>query len=219
MTTSTELDALVEGQTVFTRFWQVADEHPGAVALRRRLPDGSWEEWTFADLRARVGSVAAALAARGVAAGDRVVLMMRNIPEFHAIDLAVAYLGATPISVYNSSSPDQVAYLAANARAVLAIVEDAGFGDRVAAVADQLPDLRAVLDLSVPEVRAELLDRTPLEVTADGARCTPDTAATVIYTSGTTGPPKGVIITHRNLLWTTEAILSQLDIEPLGMDV
>ena len=73
------------------------------------------------------------------APGDRVVLMMRNIPEFHWLDLAVLFLGATPVSIYNSSSPDQVAYLAGHCGAKVAIVENEGFLTKFLEVRDELP--------------------------------------------------------------------------------
>ena len=100
----------------------------GGPALERgRTTAGS--EWTFAEYADHVARAAAGLRALGVEPGDRVVLMMRNIPEFHVLDLAAAFCGATPVSIYNSSSPEQVAYLVSHCEAKVGIVEDAGFLD------------------------------------------------------------------------------------------
>ena len=82
------------------------------------------------------------LRALGVGPGDRVVMLIGNRPEFHVADIAVLLLGATPISIYNSSSPEQIAYLAGHAEASVAIVEDATFLDRVLEVRADLPALR-----------------------------------------------------------------------------
>jgi len=108
-------------------------------AVRWRGEDGGWRSLTTAQLGEQVARVAAGLRELGVRPGERVLLMMRNIPEFHVADLAVMFCGGTPVSIYNSSSPEQVAYLAGHAEATAAIVEDGGFLARFAAVRDRLP--------------------------------------------------------------------------------
>ena len=122
--TKAELDRDVEGQTVVSRFLETVKAHPDQVALRSKQANESWAQWTYAKQAEQVAAAAARLRSLGVGPGDRVLLMMRNIPEFHFVDLAVASLGATSISLYNSSSPDQVAYLAGHCKARLAVVED-----------------------------------------------------------------------------------------------
>lgn len=214
--TKAQLDEAVEGQTIVSRFLDTVAAHPGQVALREKQPDGSYRTWTYADHAAKVAAAAAHLRAQGVGPGDRVVLMMRNIPDFHFVDLAVAALGATSISIYNSSSPEQVAYLVGHCGAEVAIVEDDGFEQRFAKVSDQLPDLHTILDLAHEGVRDALYGAAPLDLAAEVRSCTPDSLATVIYTSGTTGPPKGVMLTHRNVVWTAQGYLQMLDVEPVG---
>src|SRR3954462_5781556 len=108
--TDAEVMAAVEGRTVPRAFLDTVAERPDGVALRWREGDG-WGEWTWADYADRVARAAGGLQALGVGADDRVVLMMRNIPEFHVLDLAIGFCGATPVSIYNSSPPDQIRYL------------------------------------------------------------------------------------------------------------
>ncbi len=79
--------------------------------------------------------------------GDRVLLMMRNIPAFHWLDLAVLFVGATPVSIYNSSAPDQVEYLAQHCGATVAIVENQSFLDKFTQVRAALADLRSIVVL------------------------------------------------------------------------
>ena len=79
-----------------------------------RAPGGEGE-LTYAELRARVHRIAAGLASLGVGRGDTVALMMLNRPEFHACDLGVLHAGGVPFSIYNTSAPEQIAYLFANA--------------------------------------------------------------------------------------------------------
>ncbi len=206
------LDDKVAGQTFASRWLETVAAHPDLVALRSKDGDG-WLEITFADLADRVARTAAGLRALGVGPGDRVVMMMRNIPEFHVVDLAAVFCGATAISIYNSSSAEQVAYLAGHSGARVAVVEDMGFAERFATVRDQLPALEHMVVLHEPEgiagddliPGAALTDgHDPVDLDAAAADITPDMLATVIYTSGTTGPPKGVMVTHRNIVWTCQ---------------
>ena len=118
MADGTDLATQVEGQTVVRWLRRNVAELPDKVALRRMRPDGSdVEEWTWA----RVGDASARLASAfgrlGLGRGDRALLFLRNRPEFHLADLGVLLAGGTPLSIYNSSAPEQVGYLAAHSRA------------------------------------------------------------------------------------------------------
>ena len=200
---SDEIAAAVEGKTFATMFLEAVRDEPGRVALRTH---GATASYTYADYGDRVARLTAGLQALGVRRGDRVVLMFRNIPEFHFIDTAITFCGATPISIYNSSSPEQIAYLAGHCEANLAIVEDERFLAALREAQPSLPAVRAVGvlhgdgDFRVDELLAH--DRADLDATA--ANVSPSDLATVIYTSGTTGPPKGVMITQRNVAYTVE---------------
>ncbi|MGH9289358.1 MAG: AMP-dependent synthetase/ligase [Acidimicrobiales bacterium] len=213
--TKDELDRKVEGQTIASRWLETVSAHPDNVALRAKDGD-RWVEWTYADVADRVARAAAGLRTLGVGPGDRVVLMMRNIPEFHVVDLAAMFCGATSISIYNSSPPDQVAYLAGHSGATVAVVEDLGFAERFTGVRDALPKLEHLVVLSAPEDAAVLEGHDPIDLHAAVGDIHPDSLATVIYTSGTTGPPKGVMISQYNVVWTAEGYLDLLGIDPVG---
>ncbi|MBN2622449.1 MAG: long-chain fatty acid--CoA ligase [Acidimicrobiales bacterium] len=226
-TIARRIDDEVAGQTIASRWLDTVAAHPDRVALRAKDGD-AWVETTYAELADRVARTAAGLQSLGVGTGDRVVLMMRNIPEFHVVDLAVTLCGATAISIYNSSAPEQIAYLVGHSGAKVAVVEDMGFAERFAAVREQLPDLEHLVLLSDPEglagddiVPAATLteDHDPIDLHTAAARITPDMLATVIYTSGTTGPPKGVMLTHRNIVWTVQGYLDLVGIDPAGFRV
>jgi long-chain acyl-CoA synthetase len=204
-----EIDARSEGRTIVSMFLDTLAATPDQVALRRRDGEG-WAELTWADYADAAARVAGGLLAAGIGTGDRVVLMMRNRPEFHIADLGVLLAGATPISIYNSSSAEQVAFLAGHARAHAAIVEDDGYLARVLEARPEVPTLEHVFLIEgapTGDVRpwSELLAGEPVDLAEAAARSRPEGLATVIYTSGTTGPPKGVQITHRNAVWTVES--------------
>jgi long-chain acyl-CoA synthetase len=137
-------------------------------------------------------------------------LMMRNIPEFHVIDTAAYFLGAAPVSIYNSSSESQIEYLVNHCEAKLAFVEDSRFLDRFRAVRKQLPNIEAVgslRDHGEGEFSWEdLLTAEPIDLHAAASTAKPEDLATMIYTSGTTGPPKGVMLSHYNICWTVESL-------------
>jgi long-chain acyl-CoA synthetase len=218
---SAELDAAVVGQTVPRLFAATVAERPDAVALRWKDGEG-WAEWTWGEYAELACRVARGLAGLGVGRGDRVVLMMRNRPEFHVTDVAVLLLGATPISIYNSSAPEQVQYLTGHCHARAAVVEDGDYLARLTSVRDALPELAEVVlldgdPLAGVHAFTDLLAASPVDLGDASTVARPDDLATVIYTSGTTGPPKGVMIDHTNVCWTVQSLrLAFGDLDPTG---
>src|SRR3954454_7341833 len=162
------------------------------------------ETWTWHDYLERAARFAGGLRRLGVRPGDRIVLMLRNRLEFHVADMGALLAGATPISIYNSSSPDQVAYLAGHCDAVLAVTEDGDYAERILAAAGDVPALRAVVVVGEGPAGAEAFDNVAAGdsglAPAGVAELQPKDLLTVIYTSGTTGPPKGVMLDHTNVL-------------------
>ena len=129
---SQDIDAIVAGRTIPSLFRDTVAGRPDAVALRWR-PAGSdtaKASLTWAEYADQACRVAAGLEALGVRPGERIVLMMRNRPEFYPADVGALLAGATPISIYNSSSPEQIEYLAGHSEATVAIVGDVGMLER-----------------------------------------------------------------------------------------
>jgi long-subunit acyl-CoA synthetase (AMP-forming) len=172
-----------------------------AIALRT---SGGDVEITWRGYAARVESIARGLAALGLGRGDSVALMMTNRPEFNLIDTAAMHLGATPFSVYNTLSAEQVAHLFANSGNRVVICESqyvpcvfaAAQGTAVQHIicVDGTPDGTMALE------RVEANGDADFDFDAAWRAVTPDDVLTLIYTSGTTGPPKGVEVMHRNVL-------------------
>ena len=224
MTTSSEITtesvdlSTSEPSTLCEAFQANAARRGDAVALR--TPGGevalSWLEYA-----GRVRALAAGLAAHGIGRGDVVAMMLTNRPEAHLIDTASLHLGATPFSVYNTSSAEQIEYVLRHSGATL-IVTERQFVERVLSVRDSVPTLRYVF--VVERASAGTADLEELIAAGDPGfdfeaswrSVTPDDLATLIYTSGTTGPPKGVELTHDNLLWTGRAWLEVTGLAPGG---
>jgi long-subunit acyl-CoA synthetase (AMP-forming) len=192
-------------------FQRSAALDPGAVALR--TPGGA-VEITWQQYADRVRSIAAGLAALGVRHGHTVALMMTNRPEFNLCDTAAMHLGATPFSVYNTLAPDQIAHLFSNAENRVVICE-AAFAERVAAAGGKVEHIVCVdgqpagtLSLEDVEGRGD----AGFDFDAAWRAVGPDDVLTLIYTSGTTGPPKGVEITHANMLAEIAATTSLLPV-------
>jgi long-chain acyl-CoA synthetase len=213
MTTSQDLHDRIVGQNLAKRFLTNLDTNADVEVVRWKDADGSWHGWTMTELADVTARLASGLAGLGVGKGDTVVLMLRNRPEFHALDLAALFLGATPVSIYNSSAPDQITYLVNDCKAKVAIVEDDGFLERWTKVRDTLPTLEQIVLIEPSETAgdavvpyADLASTAPADLRELAEVATLDDIATIIYTSGTTGPPKGVMLSHSNIAWTLESV-------------
>jgi long-chain acyl-CoA synthetase len=198
----------VDAPTVSEALRRTAANHPDIVAVR--TVDDS-VSLTWSELLSRVDDVAGGLAKLGVTRGDTVALMLGNRPEFHLVDLAAATLGATPFSIYLTYPPEDIRYLVEDAGSSVAIVEQAYLEPLLTARKD-LPNLAHVIvvDGETPEGTIALADiegsDPDFDPTAISAQITPDDLVTLIYTSGTTGPPKGVQLTHRNIMSAAETV-------------
>jgi long-chain acyl-CoA synthetase len=205
---STARPKALDASTACEAFQITAEANPDRVALR--LKDDS-VSCTWAEYAERVRALAAGLAALGVGRGDTVALMLTNRPEFHFADAAVMHLGATPFSIYNTYSPEQIEFLVGDADNRVVVTEQA-FLDRVVAAAKASDVLEhvVVVDGEAPEggmTLDELADRGDDDFDFETAwrAVEPDDILTLIYTSGTTGPPKGVQITHANITETVRS--------------
>ena len=193
----------VHAPTVGEAFERTARANPDRVALRTR---GGETEISWSEYLERVDRVALGLRGLGVKRGDVVAVMLTNRPEFHLTDTAAVSLGATPFSLYQTLTPEQIAYQLGDSGAEVVVTEPA-FLERVLAAREQIPTLREVVLVepggqegtrSFDDLLAS--DGDVDEVRRARAEVEPGDLLTLIYTSGTTGPPKGVQITHDNIM-------------------
>ena len=195
-------------------FQETAALEPDAVAIRTV---GDKLVITWRQYAARVRKIAAGLSALGVQPGHTVGLMLRNRPEFQLTDTAVMHLGAIAFSIYNTSAPDQIRYLFSNAENKVVITEKDFLPAIKAAGADlaQLIVVDADVDGCLTLEQLESLGtKADFDFDAAWRAVRPGDIATLIYTSGTTGPPKGVELTHANVMAAFSAIVDLIGMQP-----
>ncbi|OJZ74792.1 long-chain fatty acid--CoA ligase [Mycobacterium paraffinicum] len=191
--------------TLCEAFQRNASIDPDAVALRT---PGNTQTLTWRELAERVRKVAAGLAGLGVGRGDTVSLMMANRIEFYPFEIGAQHLGATSFSVYNTLPAEQLTYLFENAGTRVAICEEQ-YVDRIRASGAPIDHIVCIDGsppgtMSVEDLYAAAQGGFDFEATWRAVR--PDDVVTLIYTSGTTGNPKGVEMTHANLLFEGYAL-------------
>src|SRR3954447_21780488 len=143
-TTTRPARRTLRATTMAEAFRITAEDHPDRVAVRTKDDEVSL---TWAELRDRVDALAGGLHRLGVRKGDTVALMFGNRPEFAVADLAVMTLGATPFSLYQTLSPEQVQYVIDDAGARVALIEEAHVAQVQAARELGLPELQHVVVL------------------------------------------------------------------------
>ncbi len=218
MEARTEIDAVI-APSIPHAFAETVAAQGDAPAYSDKIGiEGSgWRTLSWTELRETALDVAAALVDLGVLAGDRVAIMASNRIEHVLADLGALHAGATPMSIYNTLSPSQVAYVAGHSEPAVVVLENADHVARwsQALAAGAAPQIVVLDPASVPAGAItwdELLERGratrgqhQAEVEQRWRAIDPEQPATILYTSGTTGNPKGVVITHRNVLFEVES--------------
>src|SRR5438067_9118378 len=219
------IDTAVSGKTICTLFADAARKWGERPALHWKK-NGDWETLTWSGYRDQVAAVTLGLRSLGFGPGQFGLIMARNAPEHVIADLGIVHAGGAAISVYNTLAPEQVEYVANHSEATVAFVEDEGFLEKFLAIRSSTPHLRHLVLVhgSAPEgvmtwesllARGrELYEADPKSFEHTWRAVGPEDTVSLIYTSGTTGPPKGVVYSHNNILWTLESVQRFWAIEP-----
>ena len=200
-----------------------------ALALRHKV-FGIWQRVSWADYGNAVRRVAGGLLAAGVAPGERVAILGDNRPEWLYCHLGAMAAGGVTCGIYATSSPDQVRYLLQHSGARCLFVENEEQLEKVLTVVGETAVERIVVwdakglwgfaDERVAFFEDFLtqgqtfLETAPGRLEATVAATRPDDVAMIIYTSGTTGPPKGAMLSHRNILWEIESLSRSVPLVP-----
>jgi long-chain acyl-CoA synthetase len=228
-----QIEQEIKGRTLCDLLAEHAAGRGDAPAMSWKR-DGAWQTLSWREYRERVAEVAMGLAGLGVGKGDFVAIMATNRPEHVLADQGAVHAGATPTSFYFTLAPEQIQYVAGHCEAKVAVLEDRDMLKRWQDIHDGLPGLRYLVvldgaqDGDGPGVLGwdELVARGRDALAADRpafedlrGRVGPEDNATLLYTSGTTGPPKGVLLTHHNLLFECTALDRLTGLSPEGSSV
>ena len=199
-------------ENIASLFYGQVESNKGKTALRRKK-DGSYIDIKWEDYGRNVRKMACALINLGLKEGDRVAIFSYNCPEWAYMDLAALSLRAVVVPIYFKSNALQVEFILRDSKTSLIMVGDESQLAVVNSIRDRLPDLKKVIyagekapakdpaALTVSSLLAGEADKTEAaEMTRRIGEISPDDIATLVYTSGTTGEPKGVMLSHKNLL-------------------
>ncbi len=209
-------------ETVMQALDAAVQRYGKAPALRSKTGSGAWKDVSWADYRAEVWRAAKGLIALGLEPHKGVSLIGFNRREWLVGNIAAIYAGGVPVGIYTTSSPEQCSYIAGHSDSNVAIVEDAEQLAKFLEIRGELEQLEAIVLMQGEHDDERVFSWADLlakgdaladsELEARIAAQSPDDICTLIYTSGTTGQPKGVMLSHDNLTWTSAAAASTMDI-------
>jgi long-chain acyl-CoA synthetase len=202
--------------TLWGLFRERVRRSPQSIAYRDYDPDSKvWREHSWQAIAARIDRFRSALARIGLQPSDRVALLLPNGIDWVCFDMAALGLGLVVVGLYPHDSAANNAYILGHSGARLALLDTPERWEALSPHRGEFPALERVWiradDLGSSAAAAESTIRRLVDVVVDGigalpaCPATPDSLATLIYTSGTTGRPKGVMLSHRALLWNAEA--------------
>ncbi|BCO32080.1 AMP-dependent synthetase [Thiohalobacter sp. COW1] len=179
----------------------------------------AWHSLSWRDMDTRVARWQQALAAEGLSPGDRVAILLRNGPDWAAFDIAALSLGLVVVPLYVDDRPDNAAYILNDAWCRLLLVQSAGHWRRLDAALSKAEQLMRVVILEgeLEDTEAGHLVTLHDWLPADAESLPPSghdgqALASIVYTSGTTGRPKGVMLSHHNMLSVAHAVLTMIDV-------
>jgi len=215
-------------ETLLTYFYKNMIEHPNRVALREK-EYGLWKDITWAQYGEKVRQVAMGLIALGLRKGECVSIISENRPEWVYSDFGIMASGGVTTGIYTTNSAEQCCYIVNNSESRFYIAENEEQFDKVLRFRKDTPKLERIIVIDMEGLKRyhdpmlmsfdELLrkgrefeEKNPGLFEKRMAEIKPSDMALLIYTSGTTGPPKGAMLTHANLLFMSEAMVSAIPI-------
>jgi long-chain acyl-CoA synthetase len=226
-----ELAAQIRDHTLCTALLQTARAHGSQSAYSDKMGKGATiRTWTWERFRNDVLDLAAGLLDHDVARGARVAIMLPNRVEHLVADAAAVHAGCVPVSIYPTLSSEQIAeVVGACSPSVLVVESDAHLarwrpvldssGIELIIVLDETVTIRDPRIISWQSMLCDGVNRRAFS--ADGCELRwrtvrPDDPLTIIFTSGTTGPPKGVVLTHENILYEVHAMVAANGLDDPG---
>jgi long-chain acyl-CoA synthetase len=222
------ITSAIEGKTLIDFIDRNANEYGDYPALNTPANKeySAWDSISWSEYRDTSKALASGLLELGLKPGDTAFIMSNNTKEHNIADLGIVYTGATPSTLYKQLKYSQIEYVANLMEAKVAIVGDLDLFEEVNKAKKECINLESIVLINGYEEKKDLdyvysyheLIEKGREINASDsskldeatATITPDTLACLIFTSGTTGKPKGVMISHKNVLWTIESLFGQM---------
>jgi long-chain acyl-CoA synthetase len=196
---------------------QVTTRPDATATLAKR--DGSYQPTTWAQLWAEAQRVARALLAIGIAPGDRINIASNTRYEWIVLDFGILAAGAVTVPIYPSNLPDECQYVSDHSGARVVFAEDRSQVVKFLEVRERLPEVRHIVQMtgkvetgkdgfviSMDEFLARGTEVDEARLQAARSTLGPESILTIIYTSGTTGRPKGVVLTHANMVYEADVV-------------
>jgi long-chain acyl-CoA synthetase len=211
-------------ETILHQLLENGRVRPNAHAYLVR-DETSWIPTTWEEYARQVTDTARALIALGMEPGESVCILGFNRPDWVIFDLASMLVGGHAAGIYSTSAPADIEFIINDSGAHILLIENEYQWKKVIQIRDQIPNLKYVILMKGAQIEDKLtldwntftnlgeqVEREQIEARLHGLKM--DQLATLIYTSGTTGPPKGVMLSHRNLAWTAKQGIELFDIRP-----
>ncbi len=183
--------------------------------------NGVWKTWSFTSFSEHAYAVAAGLIGSGIKRGDRVAILSNNRPEWNVIDFGAQLCGSILVPVYPTISESDLAFILADSEAKIVFVSGKDIFDKTKSAIKDMPNppaIFSIVEFAGVDSWNKILEKGKADkqseaIAAVKREVTPDDVFTVLYTSGTTGTPKGVMLTHNNLVsnFTTLCDLPPVD--------
>lgn len=211
-------------KSIYESFNNVCEKNKGKIAYRYKKGI-DWKPVTWGEHQETCKKISKSLMALGIEKGDKVNILSQTRLEWIQVDIATVSIGAIIVGIYANNLPDDYAYIINHSDAVVLFVEDQEQLDKIFKVRNNLPNLKHIVIIDGESSGAEGvmtwqefitkgINVTDNEFLARTVEMRPGDVASIVYTSGTTGVPKGALLTHENLVFTSWSVIQTLLIEP-----
>jgi len=217
---------MADREATISQVFEARAHKYGARAFLRDKPGKVWTDHSWTEISDAAGKLRAGLLSLGVRPGDRVAILSDNCPEWIVADQAILGLGAIVVPLYTTSGLEETAHVISDSGAKIVAAKGPEMIKKILGLGSSIPEVTAIVAMDHGAQSAPAADATPAIITMasvsgdapaalDDGRS--DDLATIIYTSGTTGTPKGVMLSHGNILANCEDSLAALTLNNTDM--